>query len=72
MPNAVGIQFSLDSYPRFYKPTVEGLAPRDFCVVPDPHGGEPRSHYVRLHCELVTGRRLAPSRPVSSVPGRSS
>jgi len=29
-----------------------------------PDGHDPRNHYVRLHCELVTGRRLAPSRPV--------
>jgi nitroimidazol reductase NimA-like FMN-containing flavoprotein (pyridoxamine 5'-phosphate oxidase superfamily) len=26
--------------------------------------GERRNHYVRLHCELVTGRRLVPARSV--------
>jgi uncharacterized protein len=25
------------------------------------HGHEPRNHYVRLHCELLTGRRLTPA-----------
>ena len=29
--------------------------------------GEPCNHYVRLHCELVTGRRLAPS-PLAPTP----
>ncbi len=29
----------------------------------DPeHSGEPRNHYVRMHCELVTGRRLVRDR----------
>src|SRR5437879_1978212 len=27
--------------------------------------GERRNHYVRLHCELLTGRRLVPVRPAT-------
>ena len=32
--------------------------------------GDRRNHYVRLHCELLTGRRLVPARSVG--PDRSS
>jgi uncharacterized protein len=39
-------------------------------TIDPPHGGEARSHYVRLHCELVTGRRLAPAAPLRAAPGR--
>jgi hypothetical protein len=28
-----------------------------------PRDGQPRNHYVRVHCEVVTGRRLAPALP---------
>ena len=31
--------------------------------------GERRNHYVRLHCELVTGRRLVPARPARAGSG---
>jgi cell fate regulator YaaT (PSP1 superfamily) len=39
MPSAVGIKLSLESFPRFFKPTVEGLEPCDFCIVADPDSG---------------------------------
>ena len=32
-------------------------------TIDPPRQGETRSHYVRLHCELITGRRLAPGGP---------
>ena len=31
--------------------------------------GEQRNHYVRLHCEIVTGRRLVPARSVRPASG---
>jgi hypothetical protein len=39
-------------------------------TVDAPCDGEPCSHYVRLHCELVTGRRLDPGPPVPAASGR--
>ncbi len=36
----------------------------------DPERAEDRrNHYVRLHCELLTGKRLAPSHPVKPLGG---
>ena len=36
----------------------------------DPERAEDRrNHYVRLHCELLTGKRLAPSHPVKRLGG---
>ncbi|HEY5170549.1 MAG TPA: pyridoxamine 5'-phosphate oxidase family protein [Acidimicrobiia bacterium] len=34
----------------------------DLPTLDSPSAENPRSHYVRLHCELVTGRRMAPTR----------
>jgi hypothetical protein len=31
--------------------------------------GEPRNHYVRLHCEIITGRRLVPARSLRPASG---
>ena len=30
-------------------------------TIDPPHPGEPRNHYVRVHCEMVSGRRLTPA-----------
>ena len=32
----------------------------DLPTLDSPSAENPRSHYVRLHCELLTGRRMAP------------
>jgi uncharacterized protein len=30
-------------------------------TIDPPHPGDPRNHYVRVHCEMVSGRRLTPA-----------
>jgi uncharacterized protein len=35
----------------------------DLPTLDAPSAENPRSHYVRLHCELLTGRKMAPARP---------